>query len=150
MTKQTGQRMIRSYLRQFDATAAALPRPRRALLREELATHLRDAISPEMSEIEVARVIADLGSPADIIGEEASGARRRRGSSAGGTDQLKILLIVLAVAAGALALFAILPIVVSYLTASEWYLSALVWALSAISAVACAAFIIAARRRSRH
>lgn len=117
MTKAIDHHLVRSYLQQFDAAAAALPRPRRALLREEIATHLRDAISPEMSDAEVAAAIADLGSPAEIIGEEAGSVSRRRGDSASGTDWLRILLIVPAVVAGALALVVTLPSAVSYLTA---------------------------------
>jgi uncharacterized membrane protein len=149
MTKPTDHHLVRSYLRQFDAAAAALPRTRRALLREEIITHLRDAISPDMSEAEVAAAIADLGSPAEIIGEETSSTPRRRGYSASGTDWLRILFIVVAVAAGALALVVMLPSAVYYLTAPGLYFSAFVWTLGGVLTAACAAFIVAARWRSK-
>jgi hypothetical protein len=149
MTKPTDHHLVKSYLRQFDAAAAALPRPRRALLREEIITHLRDAISPEMSDAEVAAAITDLGSPAEIIGEETGNTLRRRGYSSTGTDWLRILFIVVAVAAGALALLVMLPSAVSYLTAPGLIFSAFVWTLGGVLTAACAASIVAARRRSK-
>ena len=120
MTKPTDHHLVRSYIRQFDAAAASLPRARRALLREEIITHLRDAISPEMSDTEAGAVISDLGSPAEIIGEETGSTSRRRGYTASGTNWLKILLIVIvivivigiviAVAAGILAILVMPPV----------------------------------------
>lgn len=116
MTKPTDHNLVRSYIRQFDAAAASLPRARRALLREEIITHLRDAISPEMSDAEAGAVISDLGSPAEIIGEETGSTSRRRGYTASGTNWLKILLIVIvigiviAVAAGILAILVMPPV----------------------------------------
>lgn len=101
-----------------------------------------------MSDAEVAAVISDLGSPADIIGEETGGTPHRRGYSASGTDWLRVLLVVLAITAGALALVVMLPSAFAYLTAPGLYFSAFVWTLGGILAVACAASIVAARRRS--
>jgi uncharacterized membrane protein len=149
MTKPSDNPLVRSYLQQLDAAAVALPGPRRALLREEITAHLRDAISPGMSDADVAAVIADLGSPAEIIGEEVGGTSRRRSESARETDWLRILLIVLAVLAGALALLVMLPSALAYLTAPGLYFSAFVWTLGGILALACAAFVVGARRRSR-
>lgn len=114
MTKPTDHHLVRSYLRQFDAASVGLPRARRALLREEIITHLRDATSPEMSDREAAAAISDIGSPAEIIGEETGSAPRRRGYTASGTNWLKLLfivvgiVIVIAVAAGVLA-FVFMP-----------------------------------------
>lgn len=116
MTNPTDHHLVKSYLGQFDAVAAGLPRARRALLREEIITHLRDAISPEMSDAEAAAAISDLGSPAEIIGEETGSTSRRRGYTASGTNWLKILIIVgvivivIAVAAGVLAILVMPPV----------------------------------------
>jgi hypothetical protein len=67
-----------------------------------------------MSDAEVSAVTSDLGSPAEIIGEETGSTSRRRGYSASGTNWLKILfiviVIVIAVAAGVLALLVMPPV----------------------------------------
>jgi hypothetical protein len=150
MTKQTDHRLIRSYLRQFDAVAAVLPRPRRALLREEIVTHLRDAVSPGMSDGEVAAVVLALGSPAEIIGEETGSASRREVFSVAKTGWAKFLFVALAIVAAAMVLTVMLPFLVSYLTAPGPYFSAFAWALGAALAAASVAFFVAARRHSRH
>lgn len=116
MTKLTDHHLVRTYLQQFDAASAGLPRARRAVLREEIITHLRDATSPEMSDAEAAAAISDIGSPAEIVGEETGSTYRRRGYTASGTNWLKVLfivigiVIVIAVAAGVLAFLFMPPV----------------------------------------
>ncbi|CAN5267507.1 hypothetical protein BH11ACT4_BH11ACT4_14390 [soil metagenome] len=61
---------VEEYLAGFDARATRIPDPRRSVLREEIAAHLRDAVPVDSTDADAAAVIAAFGSPAEIIGQE--------------------------------------------------------------------------------
>lgn len=75
--------LVVEYLRRFDAEAVAIPPGRRASLREQVESHLRDAIAVDSADSDAAAAIAEFGSPAEIIAQElddatpSAGNRRR-------------------------------------------------------------------------
>lgn len=66
----TDHPFVAEYLARFEAESSGIREPRRSVLREEIAAHLRDAIPVSASDAEAAAVIASFGSPAEIIGQE--------------------------------------------------------------------------------
>lgn len=74
MTTITDHPFVTAYLGEFDEVTVSLPPVRRLELREEIAGHLREAIPSSVSNVQAAAVIADFGSPAEIVGQELSGS----------------------------------------------------------------------------
>jgi hypothetical protein len=70
MTNAADHRFVESYFRQFDDQAGVLPPARCVQLREELQSHLRDAVAPDATDLEALDAIAQLGSPSTIIAQE--------------------------------------------------------------------------------
>ena len=70
MTTITEHPFVTAYLSEFDGVTTTLAAARRLELREEIAGHLREAIPPSLSKLEAAAVIADFGSPAEIVDQE--------------------------------------------------------------------------------
>jgi DNA-binding FrmR family transcriptional regulator len=70
MTSDTDHRLVTQYLRQFDAAAGSLSNARRAVLREEIANHLRELVQPDLSDADASAALSSFGSPADILGQE--------------------------------------------------------------------------------
>jgi hypothetical protein len=77
MTEPNEHPYVAEFLLRFDQAAAALSAPRRMLLREEIAEHLRDAIPPTATDAEAAEAIARFGSPAEILAHELDEADPR-------------------------------------------------------------------------
>jgi hypothetical protein len=61
--------LIRGYLRELDAAFAGSPAGPARELREQIAAHLQDALSPGAGDQEVAAALARLGSPASLAAE---------------------------------------------------------------------------------
>jgi hypothetical protein len=72
MTTPDDHPLVRAYLRRFDAAAARLTESRRERLRAEIAAHLREVTTADSSAAEVRLVLAELGDPGMIVGEEAA------------------------------------------------------------------------------
>jgi len=70
--------LVRDYLRGLDAAMRGLPAAQARELREQITTHLDDALPPDASDQEVAATLSRLGVPADLAAEasSASGAAR--------------------------------------------------------------------------
>lgn len=63
--------LVAAYLSDFDAAAqSVLNESRRLELREEIAGHLRELVPASSSNVDAAALIADFGSPAEILGQE--------------------------------------------------------------------------------
>lgn len=147
MTAQDEHPAVSRYLRDFDKAAGGLGPDRRTSLRAELASHLREAIRPDMSAEDVASVLRALGSPAEIVAAETghgdSPVTRtgRRGA---------VLLVALAILFGAASLIVVGPSAAAYIWGPPGlYFSAFVWSLGALLALACAACVVAAVRLRR-
>ncbi len=144
MSEPTEHPLVSAYLKDFDSAAAILSAPRRALLREEVAAHLRDALTPGMSDSAVAAVIARLGSPAEIVAAENNGlvTPSRRGG-----EKSAVILAVLAAVTGVMAVVVVGPSAIAYIWGPPGLIfSAFVWTLGGVLTVACVALLIAARR----
>lgn len=63
--------LVRSYLRDLDLALAALPAAQARELTEQITAHLDDALRPGSGDQEVAAVLRQLGSPADLAAEAA-------------------------------------------------------------------------------
>ena len=70
-------RLVAGYMRQFDAAASVLPSARARELREQVASHLEEAIGPDAGDEEVAAVLSGLGSPRLLVAEQVATAGRR-------------------------------------------------------------------------
>jgi hypothetical protein len=68
--------LVTSYLREFDEAAINLTAARQLELREEIASHLREAVPAGLSMPEATAAISDFGSPAEILGHELPAERR--------------------------------------------------------------------------
>jgi hypothetical protein len=68
---------VAEYLRQLDTTLRRVPAGRAAELREQITTHIEDALAPGASDQEVAEVLASLGRPADLAAEAVAIAGKR-------------------------------------------------------------------------
>jgi hypothetical protein len=66
--------LVREYLRAFDTAAAGLPAAQARELREQIATHLDEALPPGATEEEVSAELARLGTP-KALAAEAAGSR---------------------------------------------------------------------------
>ncbi|GAA2090709.1 hypothetical protein GCM10009840_32210 [Pseudolysinimonas kribbensis] len=134
MTTTDDHPLVRAYLRRFDAAAARLPESRRERLRAEIAGHLREATSDDSSDAEVRLVLAELGDPGMIVGEEAATEDRPDGIRpawiAGG-----VLLILSVVVGYALQWIDPLPVGIS-LTSIAWAAGLLVLAFGRPSVTA--------------
>ena len=110
MTSDTDHRLVTQYLRQFDAAAGSLTNARRAILREEIANHLRELVQPDLSDADASAALSSFGSPADILGQEldvppslaASQRRQRR--------VRRTVAIVVSAVAAAILLIVLLPL----------------------------------------
>ena len=62
--------LVVAYLREFDsaATSGSVPLEQRLMLREEIAAHLREEIPAGTSDEAAASLIAEFGSPAEVLG----------------------------------------------------------------------------------
>lgn len=69
--------LVTDYLRRFDIAAGRVAASRRAALREEIAAHLGEAIPEGASDAEVTAIIAEFGSPEDIVAQEGVDPVRR-------------------------------------------------------------------------
>jgi hypothetical protein len=67
-------RLVRSYLTQLDIALGALPSAKARELRSQIAGHLEEALPPDASDEDVAAVLHQLGSPADVAREAEAGA----------------------------------------------------------------------------
>lgn len=65
---------VRSYLEEFDRLSAQLPKHRRDTLRKEIEEHLRIAIPADATDAVIGSVLADFGSPAEIVEQEIDAA----------------------------------------------------------------------------
>jgi hypothetical protein len=63
--------LVRAYLRQLDRSLVGAPRPAAKELREQIVTHLDDALGPDPSEAEVRTVLDQLGTPESLAAEVA-------------------------------------------------------------------------------
>jgi uncharacterized membrane protein len=142
--------LVNDYLDRFDAAAQKLGAERRARLREDIASHLREATTPTMSDSHVIAVINALGTPESIVAEEMTneGVVSAIALSSKG-HFVRVLFIVLAVVTGVGALVVMVPSTIDYLTAPGLYFSAFVWTLGASLALACVILAIAASRYGR-
>jgi hypothetical protein len=68
--------LVTSYLREFDEAAINLTAARQLELREEIASHLREAVPAGLSMPEASAAFSDFGSPAEILGHEPPAERR--------------------------------------------------------------------------
>ncbi|MBO0833053.1 MAG: hypothetical protein J2P29_13890, partial [Actinobacteria bacterium] len=64
-----GHPLVREYLDELDAAFAALPPHRARELREQITTHLEDALPAVAGDQEVAEALRRLGKPADLAAE---------------------------------------------------------------------------------
>jgi hypothetical protein len=69
--------LVAGYLKEFDAAASVLPVPRARELREQVVTHIGEAVGPEAGDEEVAAVLAGLGSPRVLVAEAAATVGKR-------------------------------------------------------------------------
>lgn len=69
--------LVREYLSTFDRAATVLPPQRRAVLRQEIAAHLRDSIPADLPDGAAAMVIADFGTAEEIVAQEPLGGAQR-------------------------------------------------------------------------
>lgn len=67
--------LVREYLRKLDTALAGLPASQATELREQIITHIADALPPDAADEQVASVLDRLGSPADLAAEAAAGAK---------------------------------------------------------------------------
>jgi uncharacterized membrane protein len=147
MNSPKDHRLVSDYLKRFDTAARKLEPLRRARLREEIASHLREATTPTMSDDRVLVEIDALGPPDDIVAEELTNdGPATPVPSRSRVDIARLLLAAFAAAAGVGALIVMLPSAIDYLTAPGLYFSAFVWTLGGLLAVACVILAIAASR----
>jgi hypothetical protein len=64
--------LVRDYLRALDAACAALPPARASELRDQIAAHLDEALSPDATDAQVRAELARLGTPRALAAEAAS------------------------------------------------------------------------------
>jgi len=108
MTTITEHPFVTAYLSEFDEATSTLIGTRRLELREEIAGHLREAIPPSLSSLEAAAVIADFGSPAEIVGQELPRVHgRKRSEPSRTTRYIIVAAVVAAVVVGALVAVAL-------------------------------------------
>jgi len=72
--------LIRDYLRELDAACAALPAGQARELREQITTHLGEALSPGATDAEVRGELARLGHPYSLAAEVGVPVRRSLGA----------------------------------------------------------------------
>lgn len=65
---------VRDYLRALDTALAGLRRDQVGDLREQITSHLEEALTPASAEHDVAEVLARLGTPAELAAEAAGQA----------------------------------------------------------------------------
>lgn len=70
MTSIWKSEAARAYFQDFERLAQTLPADRKNLLREQLESHLIEALPATATESDIARELKKLGSPGDVIGEE--------------------------------------------------------------------------------
>ena len=66
--------LVREYLHEMEAAFARLPARQGSELREQITTHITDALPPGASDEQVAAVLARLGPPAELATETAADA----------------------------------------------------------------------------
>jgi hypothetical protein len=67
--------LVRDYLRRLDAACAALPAAQARELRDQIITHLDEALGADAADDEVGAELARLGSPAELAAEAGGPAR---------------------------------------------------------------------------
>jgi hypothetical protein len=95
-----GHPLVAGYLRQFDAAASVLPVQRARELREQVVTHIDEAVGPDASDEEIAAVLRGLGPARQLVAEVAADAGRRPWAARVGWKRWTLIgLLVLIVAA---------------------------------------------------
>jgi len=61
--------LVRDYLRKLDTAARILPAAKARELREQIASHLEDAVAPDADDTEIAAVLDRLGAPAGLVAD---------------------------------------------------------------------------------
>jgi HAAS len=72
-----GHPLVREYLRDLDAALAALPVRQARELREQITSHLEEALLPGAGDEAVAETLHRLGLPGDLAAEAAAAAGKR-------------------------------------------------------------------------
>ena len=119
MTSGTDHPFVTRYLQQFDEAAASISGPRRAVLREEIAAHLRDAIPADATNADAAAAISDFGSPAEILGQELDSVAPGNPAPRPSRKTRNTVLIVISAITVALLLIVLLPLLFVVATASK-------------------------------
>jgi HAAS domain-containing protein len=104
MSNGLDHRLVRDYLAELDRALATVPAAEAAELREQITTHLDDALPPDADDEQVAGVLTRLGRPSDLAsvppGPSAAELAARRARRRQGRITWAIVgLVVLAVAA---------------------------------------------------
>ncbi|MCI4658284.1 hypothetical protein [Cryobacterium zhongshanensis] len=119
MTTESDHPFVTRYLQQFDEVAEPIPGARRALLREEVAEHLREAVPAGSSNADAAAVIAQFGSPAEILGQELDGAGQAlRAKQPGHVVRNTVVIVVAVIVAAILSVLASHLLIGSQVTAN--------------------------------
>jgi hypothetical protein len=71
MSTALDHRLVREYLRQLDAALVGLPAAHARELREQIAAHLDELLSPDAGDEEVAAALSRVGDPAELAAEAA-------------------------------------------------------------------------------
>lgn len=87
---------IREYLHRFDEVASALPLPRRRSLRQEIRSHLVEAIPSTLPDADAEQKIRAFGPPEDIVGQEIADGPPRPSRAAPKVRRSRPLLVVIA------------------------------------------------------
>jgi hypothetical protein len=78
MTRDSDHPLVVKYLEHFDMVAGSLSPSRRAALRDDIATHLRDQITVDTSNADASAALTSFGSPSDILEQEVDGISPKR------------------------------------------------------------------------
>ncbi|WP_247043682.1 hypothetical protein [Arthrobacter rhizosphaerae] len=70
MTAINDSKAVSSYFEEFDRLSEILPSERRVTLRDQLKSHLEDALPGSPSNQDIVGELRKLGTPASVIGEE--------------------------------------------------------------------------------
>ena len=95
-----------AWLKRYDKAAVSIPEPLRSALRAEIDQHLEDTLLADASDADVAAVLDELGSPAELVAAEVAAAaevhvvprpRLRRRALAIGAIVIVVIALLLAV-----------------------------------------------------
>ena len=79
METQSVNPRVRMYLAQLDEALVRLPDDEAAELREQICEHLNESITPGTPDLEAARILDRLGTPATLVDETLGASAPRRG-----------------------------------------------------------------------